>query len=248
MTYKEAEQRLKELLKTGFLVAVEFEEDLSLKVEKLLHSLYSKDNNLFQVGAVWEDGVFEEDGFDDTWFAGMWNYFGIVNGVTYVSDELYLTPSIAMQPITVQELEEIVTAFVNGNENTTESKFEAVFGDQSLFDLVEATDEHLYMILNKRHTGIYALTQEEKDCAVYNDSVVLAERKLKEPEFIPYQTDTYSSEQTNTSVNAFRSIGLLTCIGVQSHEHHSCLMLDKESTIRFANELIAIANGVERKE
>ena len=246
MTYKEAEQRLKELLSTGFLVDVDFEEDLSLKVEKLLHSTYSKDSSLFQVGEVWEDGVFEEAGFEDTWVAGMWRYFGIVNGATYLSDEPCFVPILLPQ-----KLEEIVNSFIKGGETTINSKFEAVSGDQSLFDLVEATDEHLYMIFNKRHTGIYAITQKDKDCAAYNNSVVLAERRLKEPEFIPYSTDLYIHKHESlrdVRIDAFRSLEGDSCINVGFGASNVEVVLSPASTIRFANELIAIANGVERKE
>ena len=246
MTYKEAEQRLKELLSTGFLVDVDFEEDLSLKVEKLLHSTYSKDSSLFQVGEVWEDGVFEEAGFEDKWVAGMWRYFGIVNGATYLSDEPCFVPILLPQ-----ELEEIVNSFIKGGETTINSKFEAVSGDQSLFDLVEATDEHLYMIFNKRHTGIYAITQKDKDCAAYNNSVVLAERKLKEPEFIRYHTDTYLHEDEEfdgVDITAFRDRSGNACINVSCNPGNVEVVLNKEMTVMFANELLAIANGVERKE
>ena len=129
-----------------------------------------------------------------------------------------------------------------------ESKFEAVSGDQSLFDLVEATDEHLYMVLNKRHTGIYAITQEEKDCAAYNDSVVLAERKLKDLEFIPYHTGDYPHEDCKGGVMAFRSRSGETAINFEDDGVRGEVVLSFENTVKFANELLAIANGVERKE
>lgn len=132
--------------------------------------------------------------------------------------------------------------------NVIESKFEAVSGDQSLFDLVEATDEHLYMVFNKRHTGIYALTQEEKDCVAYNGSVVLAERKLKEPEFIPYHTEDYPHEDCKGGVMAFRSRSGETAINFEEECGRGEVVLSFENTIKFANELLAIANGVERQE
>ena len=132
--------------------------------------------------------------------------------------------------------------------NVIESKFEAVFGDQSLFDLVEAIDEHLYMVLNKRHTGIYAITQEEKDFGYHKDSEVLAERKLKEPEFIPYRTEDYPHEDCKGGVMAFRSRSGETAINFEDDGVRGEVVLSFENTIKFANELIVIANGVERQE
>ena len=110
----------------------------------------------------------------------------------YVSEEVLLQDKFNIIQLPLKHFERDFEVYVKGmvesiftlNEEPEESKFEAVSGDQSLFDLVEATDEHLYMVLNKRHTGIYAITQEEKDSTIYGGSVVLAERKLKEPEFI----------------------------------------------------------------
>ena len=243
MTYKEAEQRLKELLKTGFLVDVGFEEHLSLEVEKLLHSIHLKDNSLFRVGEGWMDGVFEGDGFDgDFWAPSSWKYFGVVDGVTYLCDEPNFDPVLLPQ-----ELEAIVTAFVKGSENTTESKFEAISGDQSLFDLVGATDEHLYIVRNAKHTGIYAATQAQWDKHNYLNKV-LAERKVKEPAFIPYRTEDYPHEDCKGGVMAFRSRSGETAINFEEECGRGEVVLSFENTIKFANELLAIANGVERQE
>ena len=128
-----------------------------------------------------------------------------------------------------------------------ESKFEAVSGDQSLFDLVGATDEHLYIVRNTRHTGIYAATQAQWDKHNYLNKV-LAERKVKEPEFIPYHTENYPHEDCKGGVMAFRSRSGETAINFEEECGRGEVVLSFENTIKFANELIAIANGVERKE
>ena len=131
-----------------------------------------------------------------------------------------------------------------------ESKFEAVSGDQSLFDLVGATDEHLYIVRNTRHTGIYAATQAQWDKHNYLNKI-LAERKLKEPEFIHYHTDTYLHEDEEfdgVDITAFRDRSGSACINVSCNPGNVEVVLNKEMTVMFANELLAIANGVERKE
>lgn len=150
-----------------------------------------------------------------------------------------------------QELEEIVTAFVNGSENTTESKFEAVSGDQSLFDLVGATDEHFYIVRNAKHTGIYAATKAQWEKHSYLNKI-LAERKLKEPEHISYHTDTYLHKEgviKDVDISAFREREHGdACINVAFDSRNVEVVLTPENTIKFANELIALANGVERKD
>ena len=243
MTYKEAEQRLKELLSTGFIVRVGRNYDTSLEVEKLFYELYESDKTLFKVGDVFKGGSFfgAGKGRDDTLNAGRWGYYGIsAIGHTFICDEeFYLV-------VSESELREIVEAFTS--VSVLSSKFEAVSGDQSLFDLVEATDEHLFMVLNKRHTGIYAITQKDKDYGVYDNSVVLAERKLKEPEFIPYHTENYPHEDCKGGVMAFRSRSGETAINFEEECGRGEVVLSFENTIKFANELLAITNGVERKE
>lgn len=123
-----------------------------------------------------------------------------------------------------------------------ESKFEAVSGDQSLFDLVGATDEHFYIVRNTKHTGIYAteftVTKER----------ILAERKLKTPEHIPYRTENYPHEDCKGGVMAFRSRSGETAINFEEECGRGEIVSSFENTIKFANELLAIANGVERQE
>ena len=131
--------------------------------------------------------------------------------------------------------------------NVIESKFEAVFGDQSLFDLVGATDEYLYIVRNAKHTGIYAATQAQWDKHNYLNKV-LAERKVKEPEFIPYHTEDYPHEDCKGGVMAFRSRSGEAAINFEDDGVRGEVVLSFENTVRFANELLAIANGVERKE
>lgn len=128
----------------------------------------------------------------------------------------------------------------------TPQKFIAVSGDQSLFDLVLAKDNHLYVVRNTAHRGIYATDYK------LAKGDLLAERKLIEPEFIPYHTDTYlheDGELEDTEISAFRSrLGNLTCINVTFGSGNVEVVLDKGQNIKFAEELIAIANGVDRKE
>ena len=133
----------------------------------------------------------------------------------------------------------------------TPQKFIAVSGDQSLFDLVGSEDEHLYMIFNKRYSGIYALTKDEMDSGRYDVSRVLAERKLIEPEPVPYHTDTYlhkGEDFAGVDITAFRDRSGYACINVSCNPGNVEVVLDKGQTLKFANELIAIANGVECKQ
>lgn len=241
MNYVQAEQRLKELLSTGFLVPVGFDYDTSLKVEELFHKLYESDKTAFEVEEVFEEGIFFEDvnvgHFSLS--AGCWGYFGISGaGQTFICDEPFY-------PIIDKgELREIVEALTS--EGVMEDKFEAVSGDQSLFDLVLAKDEHLYVVRNSRNQGVYAT-----DYKLAKERI-LAERKLIEPEFVPYHTDTYlhvDRELEYADISAFRSrLGNLTCINVTFGSGNVEVVLDKGQTLKFAEELIAIANGVDCKE
>lgn len=237
MNYKQAEQRLKELLSTGFMVSVGFDYDTSLEVEKLFHRLYESDKTLFKVEEVFEEGLFfEEDGTNYFGLsAGAWEYFGInAEGKTEITD--YTDVPV----INESELREIVEALAS--EGVEENKFEAVSGDQSLFDLVGATDEHFYIVRNAKHTGIYATgftVAKER---------ILAERKLKEPEFIPYRTENYPHEDYEGKAYAFRARNGKTAINFIDGDYSGEVVLTPENTIKFANELIAISNGVERKD
>ena len=128
----------------------------------------------------------------------------------------------------------------------TPQKFIAVSGDQFLFDLVLAKDEHLYVVRNTSNQGVYATDHK------LSKERILAERKPVEPEFIPYHTDTYlhvDRELGYADISAFRSrLGNLTCINTTFGSGNVEVVLDKGQTIKFAEELIAIANGVECKQ
>lgn len=245
MTYEEAEQRLKELLLTGFFVNVNRDEDLSFEVDKLLFKLFEWDNKLFNVSESFEYGAFDNSAEDvSSWTAGVWSLFGVsARGETLIVDR----PPENEVIISFDKFEEIVESLAEGKSSADIPKFEAVSGDQSLFDLVGATDEHLYIVRNAKHTGIYAATQAQWDKHNYLNKV-LAERKVKEPEFIPYHTEDYPHEDCKGGVMAFRSRSGETAINFEEECGRGEVVLSFENTIKFANELLAIANGVERKE
>lgn len=171
----------------------------------------------------------------------------------YVSEEVLLQDKFNVIQVPLKHFErdfevyvkEMVEPIFTPTEDSKEDKFEAVFGDQSLFDLVGATDEHLYIVRNAKHTGIYATEH-----SVTKDRI-LAERKLKEPEFIRYHTDTYLHEDEEfdgVDITAFRDRSGNACINVSCNPGNVEVVLNKGMTVLFANELIAIANGVERQE
>ena len=127
----------------------------------------------------------------------------------------------------------------------TPQKFIAVSGDQSLFNLVLAKDNHLYVVRNTAHRGIYATDYK------LAKGDLLAERKLIEPEFVPYHTDTYlhkGEDFAGVDITAFRDRSGYACINVSCNPGNVEVVLDKELTLRFAGELVAIANGVECKQ
>lgn len=71
-------------------------------------------------------------------------------------------------------------------------EFEAVSGDQSLFDLVGAKDDDLYIVRNAKMSGIYAANQELMDKHHYwQKDKVLASRKVKEKPYVPEVGHTY---------------------------------------------------------
>lgn len=242
MNYKQAEQRLKELLSTGFMVEVKNNYDTSIEVEKLLYKLYKKDSSLFKVAEVWDEGVFEQNGLGFCGLsAGYYNYFGVDGeGKTWVDDYS------KFPTLNEDELREIVEAFTS--EDAVDNKFEAVSGDQSLFDLVEATDECLYILLAKDTPGVYGITQEHMETGLYSSNKILAERKLKEPEFSSYHTEHYPHEDYEGKVYAFRARTGEAAINFIDGDYSGEVVLTPENTIKFANELIALANGVERKD
>ena len=72
--------------------------------------------------------------------------------------------------------------------------FIPVSGDQSLFNLVNAQDTHLYVVRNRGESGIYATTQTKMDKYPKLKDRVLAQRKVKEKDYIPVVGDTIQVE------------------------------------------------------
>ena len=154
------------------------------------------------------------------------NYTDILLRSDVSGDVLYVPESMLLKCFTLQ-------------------KFIAVSGDQHLFDLVLAKDEHLYVVRNTRNQGIYATDHK------LSKDRILAERKLIEPEPVPYHTDTYlhkGEDFAGVDITAFRDRSGYACINVSCNPGNVEVVLDKGQTLRFAEELIAIAEGVERKE
>lgn len=73
-------------------------------------------------------------------------------------------------------------------------EFEAVSGDQSLFDLVGAKDDDLFIVRNANLNGIYATKYP------VTSSRVLAERKVKEKPYIPEVGHIYKLSKECTNV------------------------------------------------
>ena len=69
-------------------------------------------------------------------------------------------------------------------------EFTPVSGDQSLFDLVGAQDTHLYVVRNRGESGIYVTTQAKMDKYSKLKERVLAQRKVREKDYIPVVGDT----------------------------------------------------------
>lgn len=145
-------------------------------------------------------------------------------------------------------IEELLPHYSSQSKPITQEKeavqdkveFEAVSGDQSLFDLVGAKDDDLYIVRNAKMSGIYAANQELMDKHHYwQKGKVLASRKVKEKPYIPEVGHTYklSTEQGVTFTCVFVDIDgdvWSTCNGTMFTHYIDYLSRESVKFIRIS--------------